>query len=407
MFENYLDINEVKEIRAQSLIYFGCGAVKKMNDIAAELKKSNIEKVLVISTPSAYKKSGAWETIEEALRIANIEWTLYNKVTPNPDTNSIDEVTKIGLDFGAGAIIGIGGGSPIDVAKSAAVLMVYRNKTAMDLYEWKFTPEKALPIIAVNLTHGTGTECDRFAVASILEKQYKPAIACDCIYPKWSIDDPQLMLTLPLKQILYTSIDAMNHVIEAATSKVANPFSITLAREVIALNVKYLHQAMKDPQDLTARYNLAYAALLGGISFDNGFLHYTHALEHPLSAMKPEVIHGCGLGVLLPAVLKNIYPACAAVLADILAPISPDLKGIASAEEAEQAAIAVENWLFNIGANHKLLEEGFTENDIPRLVDLVFSTPSLSALLGVAPTTADRAAVEEIYRKSLKPMSQH
>ena len=69
MFENYLDINEVKEIRAQSLIYFGCGAVKKMNDIAAELKKSNIEKVLVISTPSAYKKSGAWETIEEALRI--------------------------------------------------------------------------------------------------------------------------------------------------------------------------------------------------------------------------------------------------------------------------------------------------------------------------------------------------
>ncbi len=404
MYEHYLDIYDVKEIRAQSLIYFGCGAVKKMNEIAAELKKQGISKVLVISTPSAYKKSGAWDTIEKALQDAGLEWLLYSKVTPNPDTDSIDEVTKIGLDFGAGAVIGIGGGSPIDVAKSAAVLIENKGKTAMDLYEWKFIPEKALPIIAINLTHGTGTECDRFAVASILEKQYKPAIACDCIYPKWSIDDPELMLTLPAAQILYTSIDAVNHVIEAATSKVANPFSITTAREVVALNAKYLPLAMKAPNDLTARYNLAYAALLGGISFDNGFLHYTHALEHPLSAMKPKVIHGCGLGVLLPAVLKNIYPACSAVLADILAPIVPGLKG--SADEAELVALEVEKWLFKIGADHKLLEEGFTENDIDRLVELVFTTPSLTALLGVAPTNADRVAVEEIYRNSLTPMNK-
>ena len=90
------------------------------------------------------------------------------------------------------------------------------------------------------------------------------------------------------KQTKYVSIDALNHVIEAATSTVASPYSITLAKQVIELVAKYLPKAIENPDDLEARYFLAYAAMMGGVSFDNGLLHYTHALEHPLSAVKPE-----------------------------------------------------------------------------------------------------------------------
>ena len=234
----------------------------------------------------------------------------------------------------------IGGGSPTDAGKSAAILLENPQYDAAQLYEYKFTPEKAVPIIAINLTHGTGTEVDRVAVATILEKEYKPAIVADCIYPTWAIDDPALMTGLSEKQTRFVSIDAVNHSVEAVTSTIASPLSITFAREAIALVAQFLPLALKDPGDLTARYYLLYASMLAGASFDNGMLHYTHALEHPLSAVKPDLTHGLGLSMLLPAVIKHIYPARPVVLADVLAPLVPGLKG--DPAEAEHAAKGVE-----------------------------------------------------------------
>ena len=403
MFEKYMKIDSISEIRARSMIYFGFGAISKMGNIAADLKSRGIDKVLIVTTPTAYKVSGAWEPVKKALADAKIDWTLFDQAKPNPETDAIDRAAEQARRFGAQAVIGIGGGSPIDTAKSAAILLKYPEHTAEELFEWKFTPEKAVPIVAVNLTHGTGTEGNRVAVASIESKKFKPAIAYECLYPLWSIDDPDLMMTLPPKQILYTSVDALNHVIEAATSTITNPLAITLARETAALVQKYLPAAMKDPKDRAARYHLAYAALLGGISFDNGFLHYTHALEHPLSGINPQITHGLGLAILLPAVIKNIYPARADVLADILAPIVPGLKPEAS--DAVRAAAGVERWLFEVGAANKLTDEGFSENDIDELTELVFSTPSLAVLLSVAPTEATRETVAAIFRESLRPMA--
>ncbi len=403
MMEKYLNLNDVKEIRARSLIYFGCGAIQKVADVARDMKARGVDRVIVVSSPSAYKKCGAWPTITAAFEAAGVEYVLFDKNRPNPEVEAIDEAVKVAVEFGAQGVVGIGGGSPIDAAKSVAILLKNPGKTAEDLYSYAFAPTEAAPILAINLTHGTGTEGNRVAVASIPAKQHKPAIAYECIYPTWSIDDPELMKTLPKTQILYTSVDALNHAVEAATTTCSNPLAITLARETVKLVVDYLPAALENPEDMVARYNLAYAALIAGISFDNGFLHYTHALEHPLSGVNPDVIHGCGLGVLLPAVLKEIYPKCSAVLADVLAPIVPGLKGCSC--EAEDVAKAVEKWLFSVGANRKLTDEGFGEADVPKLVDLVFSTPSLTALLGVAPTEATRETVEKIYRESLAPMN--
>lgn len=403
MFEKYLDVNTIHTIRARSLVYFGCGAIQKMNEIAAELKARGIDKVMILTSKNAYKGSGAWEPTVAALEKNGVEYVHFDRVIPNPTTDSIDEAVKVARDFGARAVIGVGGGSPIDVAKSVAILLEYPEETGESLYCWKFTPEKAAPIVAINLTHGTGTECDRLAVASVASKNFKPAIAYECIYPEWSIDDPQLMLTLPVKHILFTSIDAVNHVVEAATTSCSNPFAITLARETIALVCENLPKALANPQDVIPRFNLAYAALLAGISFDNGFLHLTHALEHPLSAVKPELTHGLGLAMLLPAVVNTIYPACGAVLADILSPIVPGLKGEAC--EAEKAAKAVEDWLFGLGADHKLADEGFTAESIAQLTELTQTTPSLPALLSVAPVEATTELIAKIYADSLKRMA--
>ena len=176
----------------------------------------------------------------------------------------------------------------------------------------------------------------------------------------------------------------------------ADEFHVQLFREQ-----EYLPKALQNPADLEARYFLAYAALIAGISFDNGLLHYTHALEHPLSGVNPNLTHGLGLAMLLPAVVKNIYPTKAKTLADVLKPLAPQLKGDPS--EADTAACAVEKWLYSVGADHKLEDEGFTAEHVDKLVELAFTTPSLGGLLSIAPTAATKEAVRAIYEGSLKP----
>ncbi|HVJ50017.1 iron-containing alcohol dehydrogenase [Desulfitobacterium sp.] len=399
MWENIIRINEIREIRVKSNVYLGVGAIKKMYDIAKELKNRGISKVIVVTGQGAYIKTGAWSYVVEALKESGIQYELYNKVMPNPTVQQVDEAVKLGMRIGAEAVIGIGGGSPIDAAKSVAILLEYPDKNARDLYELKFTPSKAAPIVAINLTHGTGTEANRFAVVSILEKEYKPAIAYDVIYPLYSIDDPQLMTKLPPNQTTYVSVDAINHVIEASTTKVTNPFSIMLAKETVRLVAKYLPQALANPEDLTARYYLTYASMIAGVCFDNGLLHFTHALEHPLSAIRPDLSHGLGLSIILPAVVKQIYPATAEILADVLSPIVPSLQG--NATEAEAVSKGIEKWLASVGIDSKLSDLGFKKDDVPKLTDLAFNTPSLDLLLSMAPIVADRHTVEVIYTDSL------
>lgn len=399
MWEKNIDINEITEIRSRTTCYLGVGAISKIDYICSKLKEQGVGKLIVLSGRRAYASTGAWGHVESALKKNGIDYLLYNKVTPNPTVDEVDEAVRQGRDFGAQAVIGIGGGSPIDASKTTAILLAYPDRNARDVYEFKFTPEKAVPIVAINLTHGTGTEVDRFAVVTIPEKQFKPAIAYDCVYPMFAIDDPQLMTGLPKNQTIYVSVDAVNHVVEASTSKVRSPYTVNLAKETVELVAKYLPEAIKDPSNLEARYYLLYASMIAGICFDNGMLHLTHALEHPLSGVKADITHGLGLGILLPAVIKQIYPAVPQIIAEIFSPINSELKG--EAGEAEKAADLVEKWLNSVGITEKLSDLGFKEQDVDKLVDLAFNTPSLSSLLSIAPVEATRKMVRQIYSDSL------
>lgn len=402
MWEEHIDINQVTEIRVKTTAFLGVGAIKKMSFIAGELAKRQVKNVLCVTGGKSYRRTGAWDEVEKACKDNGIDITLYDKVTPNPTTDSIDEAARLGMENKCTAVIAIGGGSPLDAGKSAAILLANPGHSADEVYKGEFVPATAAPLIAVNLTHGTGSEVDRFAVATITDLNYKPAIAYDCIYPLYAIDDPALMASLPPNQTRFVSIDAVNHCIEAATSKAANPLSIELAVNVLHLVGKWLPKALENPNDLRARYFLAYAALIAGTSFDNGLLHFTHALEHPLSAVKPELAHGLGLAMIVPAVVETCYPAVPQIMSLILQPLVPGLKG--TADEARKAAKGLEKWLASVGVSEKLADEGFTKNDIPRLAELTQTTPSLGGLLSVAPVEATIDNITAIYTNSLKPM---
>ena len=399
MWDVGVDIRDVQVIRTRTDVYFGVGAIDSIDAIAGQMAARGIKSALVVTGRSAYKVTGAWAKIAPALDRVKIRYAVYDGVTPNPTTGQVDTAVALGADIEAGAVIAIGGGSAIDAGKGAAILLRNPGKTAASLFNCEFAPKEALPILAVNLTHGTGSESNRFAVVTDTEKNFKPVIAFDCIYPTWAIDDPALMATLSEKQTRFVSIDAINHVIEAATSRSANPLGVMLAEETVRLVAKYLPLALREPGNLTARYFLAYAAMIAGVAFDNSLLHYTHALEHPLSAVRPDLAHGLGLSILLPAVVKEIYPARSVVLADLLAPIVPGLTGVPG--EAEKAAKGVEQWLVSVGVSEKLADFGFTADDVDSLVDLTLQTPSLSGLLEQAPTEANRLSIASIYLNSL------
>ena len=168
MWEKDFDINEVREIRTRTCVYFGCGAINKMEDIAKDFKSKGIDRLIVMSGRHAYKSTGAWDVVEKALKSNGIGYINYDKVTPNPTTQAVNEAAAMAREFGAKAVITIGGGSPTDAGKSVAILLKYPDKNANDIYEFTFTPTEAAPIVAINLTHGTGSETNRFAVATIL-----------------------------------------------------------------------------------------------------------------------------------------------------------------------------------------------------------------------------------------------
>lgn len=404
-WETRMNINQVVEIRSRTLCYLGVGALKKVHDIAEWMKNGGIDRVLIVTDQVVYKVTGVWDLLEPALKGRGISWALYDGVVPNPTVDNIDTAVKMGKELGAQAVIGIGGGSPIDTCKSCAVLLHQDNLqfNARDLYTFKFQPQRAVPIIAINTTHGTGTEVDRFAVASIPELNYKPALAVDCLYPVFAIDDPAIMTKLPANQTRYTSIDAVNHVTEACTSLVTNPYVVLTGVETVRLVSRYLPQAVSHPDDLSARYYLLYASMIAGICFDNGLLHFTHALEHPLSGVKPDLAHGLGLAMLLPAVVKQVYPARPEILAALFEPVVPGLQGLPG--EAYECAVGVEQWLYNIGITEKLQDVGFSHGDVDQLTRLVFATPSLNTLLGVAPVQATEQVVRKIYEDSMEPLT--
>ncbi|MFT4301155.1 MAG: iron-containing alcohol dehydrogenase [Desulfovibrio sp.] len=401
MWDNCYNYDTVREIRVKTTAYVGVGAIDRIGYILGNLKNEGVSSVLCVCGGHAYRASGAWDKAEAAAQKQGIVLALYNRVTPNPTTDIVNDAAALGRAVNAGAVLAIGGGSPLDCGKGAAILLANPGKSAEDLFCFRFTPQKALPLIAVNLTHGTGSEVNRFAVVTVAGRNHRSIVGHDCSYPRYAIDDPALMTGLSAEQSRYVSIDALCRVVEASTTTLANPLVVTLASETVRLVHTWLPIVLAEPENLKARYGLCMAALQAGVAFDNSLLHMAHALEQPLSRFR-DVPHGLALAMLLPAVIGECYAARPDVLAHVLEPLAPGLKG--EPDEAATAAKAVEDWLFSLGINQKLLDFGVQESDVEEFCNFVEQTPSLGLLLSVAPVRSSRQRVARIYTNSLRPM---
>ncbi|ABL88755.1 iron-containing alcohol dehydrogenase [Pyrobaculum islandicum DSM 4184] len=346
------------------LLHFGTGTIEKSKNYLHQF-----EKVVIVTGRSSAKTSGALDDVERVLKELGVKYVLFNKVSPNPWASQAEELAKVVWEEGADAVIAIGGGSPIDVSKIATIIVANGGK----VYDYVRGVKKAkrmIPLIAVNLTHGTGTEVDKWAVVTLDDTREKIGIAAR--YPDLSIDDPTYTLTLDERQTIYTSLDAFYHSYESATAKTSNPLSQSLAESAIGTIAETLPKLAENLRDLALRYRMLYASMIAGIAIDMARTHIIHAIEHVLSGLEPKLPHGCGLGLLGPRAVYYIHKAAPELSARLLRHINPHIKPtIDSAAEAEKTVAKFQE---EIGLRERLSDYGFTERDVANIAERVFTT---------------------------------
>jgi len=372
-------------------LFFGEGAVGRL----ARFLKGRFSLVAVVTGRSSARVSGALADVEGVLREAGVDYFVVGGVRPNPTTGLADEVAERVWREGAEAVVAVGGGSVIDTAKFVTAIAASGGR-AEDYVRFRRGVRSCIPLYAVNLTHGTGSEIDRYAVLTVDGTGEKRGIGVR--YPVASVDDPRYTLTLPKSQTLYTALDALYHAYESATSLATSPYTALLAAEAVRLIKEWLPKAVEDGRDLRARYWLLYASMVAGIAIDESPTHAIHGIEHALSGLKPELPHGAGLAIIGPELIKLTHKAVPEESAAVLKPIDPSIRPVP--EDAERAAEAVREFQRSVGFDESLSKYGVGRDDIRDAVKLALG-PLKYLWDSTTPFKLDEGVIEEVIRKSL------
>jgi alcohol dehydrogenase len=276
-------------------ILFGKGQLPKLHQQALPGKKA----LIVTSAGPSVKKYGYLRCLEDQLDQAGVEHVLFDKILPNPIKAHVMEGAQLARLEECDFIIGLGGGSSIDSAKSIAVMATnegdYWDYIGSGSGKGKPVANPPLPIVAITTTAGTGTEADPWTVITHEETNEKIGFGLDGTFPVLSIVDPDLMLTVPADLTAYQGFDALFHSTEGYINKWATPISDIFALKAIELVTQNLEAAIKDPTNEEARANVALANTLSGFVESTSSCTSEHSIEHALSAYHPQLAHGAGL----------------------------------------------------------------------------------------------------------------
>jgi len=279
-------------------IEFGMGSLKKLPEI---LKDNNSEHVFLISD-RGLESIGVVKKVKDIIEAGGIKCTAYLDVKPNPTISIVDEATALYKECGATSMVALGGGSPLDVAKTVGVLAKFGGKIT-DYEGMNKVPGPIVPMIAIPTTAGTGSEVTASSVITDEERNYKFSIVSYETLPKYALLDPELIMTAPASIASSCGVDALIHAIEAYLSKNASPFSDSMAEKAMELIGKNLRRFVADRTDEEAACGMMTGSNFAGISFAWARLGNVHAMSHPVSAFY-HVPHGVANSILLPTVME-------------------------------------------------------------------------------------------------------
>ncbi|HIQ31657.1 MAG TPA: iron-containing alcohol dehydrogenase, partial [Aquifex aeolicus] len=285
-------------------VFFGKGALEKVGEVAHRFGF----KALIVTGRESARRSGALDRLINSLTRYKIEhYLIFNEVMPNPTAGVVNEGARLAVEEKVDFIVGLGGGSALDVAK--AISIVSSNEgSAWDYVKYpegpRLIPYLSRPVICVPTTAGTGSEVNRFSVITNEVRKEKLVLSHSLNYPKAAFIDPSLCLTMSPKLTAITGFDALIHALESLTNRVENFMAEEYAVRAVELIARWLPVAVEDPQNLKAREKMSYAAMLAGVAIDHTGVALIHSMEHPVSAHYPHVAHAVGLAALSPYITK-------------------------------------------------------------------------------------------------------
>ncbi len=342
-------------------IVFGRGSFASLPEQLAEQKV--VRPLVVLDRNLA--EAGFREKVSALLDQAGMKYALYDKTEPEPPLELADEGTKIALKNKCDGVVGIGGGSAMDLAKAIAVLAANKAK-AEEFLGLNRVPGPGLPKIMIPTTAGTGSEVTFTSVFIRKKLKKKEGMNSPYLYPELALLDPELTLSLPPHPTAATGIDALCHAIESYTSLNASPISEMISVEAIGLISDNLRTAVHDGANIEAREAMLLGSLYAGLGLANAGVTAVHSLSYPLGG-KYGVSHGLANTIMLPRVMAFNLPGALekfAVVAEAMGEIVDDLP---LREAAYLAVEAVEALIEDCGVFTTLEELEIPESDFPEL----------------------------------------
>ena len=372
------------------------GGENAMDNITAIIKARGAKKVAMF-TDKGIEGAGLFALPEEAVKASGAEYYVLDELPPEPSYMAVQKLVDEFKTSGADLIVACGGGSVMDAAKLASVL-VTDDYGVKELLDNPGMAQKCVPIVLIPTTAGTGAEVTPNAIVAVPEKELKVGIVNENMIADYVILDARMIKNLPRKIAAATGVDALAHCIECFTSNKANPFSDLYALEGLDLILNNIEKACDDPDAMAEKNRMQIAAYYGGLAITASGTTAVHALSYPLGG-KYHIAHGVSNAILLAPVMRFNEPACRERLALVYDRCCHDGSALQTAEEKSAWVIArLEHIVRHLDIPTSLESFGVPAEDLEGLVEAGMQVQRL-LVNNPRPVTADDARA--LYREIL------
>jgi alcohol dehydrogenase class IV len=367
----------------------GAAAIEQL---AAELTRLNINNPLIV-TDAMLVKSG---TVDLALaQLGGRAYGLFDQVKAEPEISIVEDCTAAYRQGAHDGLIGLGGGSAIDIAKGVAAFVGHDGPLA-ELFGVDQVKRKGPPLIAIPTTAGTGSEVTNVAIFSDKQAQLKKGIVSDYLLPDVALVSPVMTLTCPPGVTAASGVDALVHAIEAYLSLNRSLITDSLALGAIRLIVTALPKAYANPGDLIAREHMATASLMAGMAFGNAGVGAVHALAYPLGG-RFNIAHGVSNALLLPYVMAWNKIACPERFRDIAQAMGLQVAHLSDADAASEAVQAMAQLCETVNIPKGMRSFNVPPEAIPAMAE---EASKIDRLMRNNPRQLTAADIEMIYHEA-------
>lgn len=357
-----------------------CGR-KALPNLPYELKQLGSSKPMVITDKGVFD-AGLLDKVKAVFEDSDIEIASIYAETPVDSSNKVvNEIARLYKKVGCDGLVALGGGSVIDTAKGANMVISEDTDDLLNLQGVDRITAKMQPFIVIPTTAGTGSEVTAAAVIYNEDKGLKMVFTSNRLYPNVAIIDPVMTMTMPPLITAASGMDAMTHAIEAMYSLQRNPVSDAYATAAIRLVNRYIERAVTKKDDKDARLGMATAALLAGMAFSNSMVCIVHAVAHALGGIA-HVPHGIGNAIMLPFGMEYNMDKAASVFAEIAGLLGEDIKGLTAKDAGIKAVERVRKLNKSLnkacGMPITLKEAGVQEDMLPKIAKVAYNDGPLT-----------------------------